>query len=129
MAHAVIATVPGLVSGGAARFDARFYLLFWALELPDLHPKFAPGSDPYAKFNADLTAALRAAKSRVVTQVAQMKESERDRGGAHSGYGTYGRGLPTTAHEKPIVTQVCPVGPVCPVCPVCPVRAVLSPGV
>lgn len=84
------------------RFDPRFYLLFWALELPDIA---APARDPYAAFQSDLQAALGNAKARVVTTTQDMKRTiaEADRRGARGQLAHAGPAM--TANEKPIVTQ------------------------
>jgi hypothetical protein len=97
-----VATVPGLVIGGVCKFDPRFYLLFWALELPDIQ---AQGQDPYTTFQSDLQASLSASKVKLQTVTLDMKRSaaESDRRrlpapGRHAGPSM-------TANEKPIVTQ------------------------
>ena len=103
LARDVFATVPGLVNAGAPRFDPRFYLLFWALELPDIQGS----GDAYAAAQKDLHAALGTAKQRWTDAVKGMKlyEAELKRGAhARGAGGPYG-GPPATANEVPIVTQ------------------------
>jgi hypothetical protein len=102
MAHEVLATVPGLASGGAAKFDPRLYLLFWALELPDIP---AATTDPYVAFQAELTQLLGQAKAKLSSTAQEKRRSDAQL--AHAPAAPVGGrgGMANTANERPIVTK------------------------
>ena len=102
MCQEVLVVINNIMANDAPKFDPRFYLLFWSLELPDLRPA---KPDPYIGFGTELTAALSAAKQKVVTTTQEMRrtlaEARSRRGQETTSYG----GPQRTADEKPIVTQ------------------------
>lgn len=104
MAAEVLATSPHLTAGGAAKCDPRFYLLFWALELPDICERTGAA---YATFQSDLTADLAKAKAKLYTTRREAERSAAE--AAKPAAAPFGRGYmggpATTANEKPIVTQ------------------------
>ena len=104
MAAEVLATSPHLTAGGAAKCDPRFYLLFWALELPDICDR---NGAAYATFQSDLTAELAKAKARLYTtrREAERSAAEAAKPAAAAGFRGYMGGPASTANEKPIVTQ------------------------
>jgi hypothetical protein len=101
LARDVLATCPLISSGGTLKCDPRFYLVFWALELPDISKQTEAG---YRTFQNDLAAELARSKARVYNL---RKELERCIAEAQKPvtFRGYGGGPPSTANELPIVTQ------------------------
>jgi hypothetical protein len=101
LARDVLATCPLISSGSTLKCDPRFYLVFWALELPDI---CTATESAYRTFQNDLTAELSRVKSRLY---ALKKELERCVSEAQkpANFRGYGGGPLSSANELPIVTQ------------------------